>query len=70
MPIPKKTDFIAFGTDKFKMKEFVPYIIYADFESGLKPVRDEVKHTVNTVKKNASHSYKFLVLYRFEEPRR
>jgi len=72
MPIPKKTDFIAFGTDKFKMKEFVPYIIYADFESGLKPVRDEVRHTVNTVKKthHTPTSFSYYIVSRNPEDKR
>lgn len=33
------------------MKECVPYIIYADFESEFEPVQDEKKHALETVKR-------------------
>lgn len=37
MPIPDETDTIIFDEVKQKFQQLIPYVIYADFETALKP---------------------------------
>lgn len=72
MPIPKKNDFLAFTGSRLRMKEFVPYVIYADFESNLQPVEEEVRQTANTIKKtlHTPTSFSYYVVSRNPEDKR
>ena len=38
LPIQNVNDFISFNSRKFKMLQYVPYVIYSDFETCLTPI--------------------------------
>ena len=50
MPIENVTDFIEFNSSKFRMQQFVPYVIYADFESALLHLPDTIDLDANSIK--------------------
>ena len=72
-PLKDKTDFISWDKSRYKMKEFIPYCIYADFETCLlkinenAPINKESYTTKTHYHKPSSFCYK-LVSHNPDDP--